>query len=211
MLLLQTFTGTVTMTGLVLASIVSERQRSEQRLVVQDAISRVLAEAPNLKAATPKIFQALCEKAQWDLGAIWDVKPAAHELTCVEFWRVPEQAFPQFEASTREANFKPGLGLPGRVWASGKPVWIRNVLEDNNFPRAAAAGADDLHGALCFPLKLGDEVVSIIECFSRELREPDEDFLQMLDAIGSQIGQFIERKRAEEEQSKLAALVQSSG
>jgi integral membrane sensor domain MASE1 len=43
MLLLQTFTGTVTMTGLVLASIVSERLRGEQRLMVQDAISRVLA------------------------------------------------------------------------------------------------------------------------------------------------------------------------
>src|SRR5262249_47048695 len=121
------------------------------------------------------------------------------------------QSFPAFEASTREIKFKPGIGLPGRVWSSGKPVWIRDVVEDNNFPRAAAASTDDLHGALCFPLKLGEEVVSIIECFSREFRQPDDDFLQMLDAIGSQIGQFIERKRAEEAQAKLAAIVESSG
>jgi len=211
MLLLQTFTGTVTMTGLVLASIVSERQRGEQRLLVQDAISRVLAEAANLKEATPRIFQALCEKAQWDVGAIWDVNQPANELTCVEFWHVPSRNFLQFESLTRELKFKPGLGLPGRVWSSGRPVWIRDVVEDSNFPRAAAAAIDDLHGALCFPLKLRDEVVSIIECFSREFREPDEDFLQMLDGIGSQIGQFIERKRAEEAQAKLAAIVESSG
>jgi PAS domain S-box-containing protein len=210
-LLLQTFTGTVTMTGLVLASIVSERQRSEQRLLVQDAISRVLAEAASLKEATPKIFQALCEKALWDAGAIWDVNQTANELTCIEFWRVTDRAFPQFESLTRQIKFKPGIGLPGRVWRSGKPVWIRDVVEDSNFPRAAVSAADGLHGALCFPLKLGDEVVSIIECFSRELRDPDEDFLQMLDAIGSQIGQFIERKRAEEAQARLAAIVESSG
>jgi PAS domain S-box-containing protein len=211
MLLLQTFTGTITMTGLVIASIVSERVRGEQRLVVQDAISRVLAEAGSLKEATPKIFQALCEKAQWDVGSIWDVNHAANELTCVEFWHVSTQSFPQFEALTREIKFKPGIGLPGRVWSTRKPLWIRDVVEDNNFPRATVAAADNLHGALCFPLKLGDEVVSIIECFSREFREPDEDFLQMLDAIGSQIGQFIERKRAEEAQAKLAAIVESSG
>jgi PAS domain S-box-containing protein len=211
LLLLQSFMGTVTMSGLVLASIVSERARGEQRLLVQDAISRVLAEAASLKEATPKIFQTLCEKAQCDVGSIWDVNQAASELTCVEFWHVPDKNFPQFEAMTREIKFKPGMGLRGRVWSSGKPVWIRDVVEDNNFPRAAAAAADDLHGALCFPLKLGDELVSIIECFSREFREPDEDFLQMLDTIGSQIGQFIERKRAEEAQARLAAIVESSG
>jgi PAS domain S-box-containing protein len=112
---------------------------------------------------------------------------------------------------TRGLKFKPGIGLPGRVWSSGKPLWVRDVVEDANFPRATVAAADNLHGALCFPLKLGDEVVSIIECFSREFRQPDEDFLQMLDAIGSQIGQFIERKRAEAAQARLAGGVESSG
>jgi PAS domain S-box-containing protein len=211
MLLLQTFSGTVAMTGLVLASIVSERQRGEQRLLVQDAISRVLAEATSLKQATPKIFQALCEKARWDVGVIWDVNEAGTELSCAEFWNVPGQTFPHFESLTRELKFRPGIGLAGRVWSSRKPVWIRDVVDDNNFPRGMAAAADDLHGALCFPLKLGDEVVSIIECFSREFREPDDDFLQMLEGIGSQIGQFIERKRAQEAQARLAAIVESSG
>ena len=98
MLLLQTFTGTVTMTGLVLASIVSERVRGEQRLVVQDAISRVLAEAASLKEATPRIFQALCEKARWDVGSIWDVNPANNELTCVEFWHASRPKLPPFRS-----------------------------------------------------------------------------------------------------------------
>ena len=39
----------------------------------------------------------------------------------------------------------------------------------------------------------------MIEFFSREIRLPDQELLNMLATIGSQIGQFIERKRAEEE------------
>src|SRR5438132_4854763 len=61
LLFLQAFMGTVTMTALVLASVISERRRAEQRLQVQDAVSRVLAESPTLAEASPKIIQALCE------------------------------------------------------------------------------------------------------------------------------------------------------
>ena len=39
----------------------------------------------------------------------------------------------------------------------------------------------------------------MIELFSHEIRQPDQELLNMLATIGSQIGQFIERKRAEAE------------
>jgi C4-dicarboxylate-specific signal transduction histidine kinase len=38
----------------------------------------------------------------------------------------------------------------------------------------------------------------VIEFFSREIRRPEQDLLDMLATIGSQIGQVIERERAEE-------------
>src|SRR5207253_4022047 len=37
------------------------------------------------------------------------------------------------------------------------------------------------------------------EFFSQEILEPDNDLLQMVAAVGSQIGQFIERRHAEVE------------
>jgi PAS domain S-box-containing protein len=210
LLLLQTFMGTITVTTLVLASIISERQRAEERLGVQDAVSRVLAEAPTLGEATPRIFQALCEKGGWETGALWSIDHAAGELKCAEMWHAKRVQVPEFEAATRGMRLARGKGLPGRVWSSGKPVWVPDVVKDTNFPRTAAAAHDGLHGAFCFPLRLGEEVVAIIECFSRQVREPDDDFLQLLSALGSQLGQFIERKRAEEAQATLASIVSSS-
>ncbi len=116
----------------------------------------------------------------------------------MEVWHVPSLKAPDFESITRQGRFAPGIGLPGRVWSSGKPAWVSDVTKDGNFPRGDAAAKEALHAAFCFPLKLGDKIVGIIECFSREVQEPDENFLQILGDLGSQLGQFIERKGAEE-------------
>jgi len=210
MLMLQAFMGTITVTSLVLAIIISDRRRAEQRLQVQHAVSRVLAEASTLQEATPGIFQALCEKGDWEMGAIWDVDRPSNSLYCLEVWRVPSLAASDFEKTTREFRFSPGMGLPGRVWASGIPAWVPDVSDDDNFPRAASAVQSGIHAAVCFPIKLGNEVLGIIECFSRYVRGPDENFVQVLAGIGLQLGQFIERKRADDARTRLAAIVESS-
>ncbi len=196
---LQAFMGTIAIAALVLASVVSEAKRAERRLQVQDAISRILAESPSLREAAPRIIQVLCERAGWDWGAIWNVERPANELRCVEAWHMPSIQVPEFAADTKKRRFTPGTGLPGRVWSAGKPAWIPDVTTDSNFPRAPAAIKDGLHGAFGFPIKLGDETLGVIECISCEVREPDDYFLQMVGDIGGQIGQFMERKRAEDD------------
>ncbi len=197
LLFLQAFLGTMTLTALAVAAVMSERRQAEQRLQVQDAISRVLAEAPNLKDATPQIIRALCEMAGWDVGAIWNVDQAKNEMICVEVWHVPSLRVTEFEAATRRMILARGVGLPGRVWSSGRPAWIPDVTQDPNFPRATVSVKEGLHAAFCFPIKFGDEIVGVVECFSREVRGPDDNFLRMLPAIGNQVGQMIERKKAE--------------
>jgi len=72
---------------------------------------------------------------------IWDVDRRANELYCLEVWQIPSLAMPEFETITRQFRFAPGVGLPGRVWAGGEPIWLAEVAEDSNFPRAAAVAA----------------------------------------------------------------------
>jgi signal transduction histidine kinase/CheY-like chemotaxis protein len=104
---------------------------------------------------------------------------------------------------TRDLNLEKGLGLPGRIWASGKPAWVENVVDDPNFPRAGTAAREGLHGAFGFPILLGGDVWGVIEFFSSEIREPDNELLRLVAGIGGQIGQFTERRRAEEERGEL--------
>jgi PAS domain S-box-containing protein len=141
----------------------------------------------------------MCEALRWDYGALWNVDSGANALRCVEAWHLPSVSVPEFEAASRSTVFTRGVGLPGRVWASGEPAWIPDVVGDANFPRAAIARREGLHAAFALPILTRHQVSGVMEFFSREIREPDEDLLKMLTQVGAHIGQFMERKRAEED------------
>ena len=177
---------------------ITERKRAEQRLVAQHTVTQVLAEAATLQEATAKILQAVCECLAWDVGALWSIDREAGVLRCVEVWHKESVEDSQFEAASRESTFMPGMGLPGRVWFSREPAYIPDVVRDSNFLRAPITACDVLHTAFGFPILLRGEVLGVMEFFSHEIRPPDQELLNMMATIGSQIGQFIERKRAEE-------------
>ena len=182
---------------------ISVRRRSEQRLAVGFAVTRVLAEAASVADATPRILQTVCDGLSWDLGAVWSVDQDA--LRCVAMWPVDSEPLAEFEEATRTAAFPLGTGLPGRIWASVEPVWIPDVTDDTNFPRAEMAARCGLRGAFGFPVRLGGQVLGVIEFFSREIRQPDAELLEMFAGIGAQLGQFIERRRVEAEIRQLNA------
>ena len=177
---------------------ITERKRAEQRLVAQHTVAQVLAEAATLEEATPRILQAVCECLAWDLGELWRVDRAAGVLRCVEVWHKESTEAREFAAASHDRTFMPGIGLPGRVWSSRETAYIPDLAQDCNFPRALLAAREGLHSAFGFPILLGGEVVGVMDFFSREIRQPDQDLLDMMATIGSQIGQFIERSRAEE-------------
>lgn len=183
----------------------NDRKRAELRLQTQYAVTRVLAESDRLGDAAPKVLQAVCESLGWELGALWRVDREADALRCVEIWHVPGLAVAEFEETCNGQPFTKGNGLPGHVWEKGEPVWVADMV-GSNFPRASLAEKEGLHGAFAFPITARNEVLGVMEFFSRELRSVDEDVLHMMGGVGSQIGQFIERRLAEEAQAERARL-----
>ena len=177
---------------------ITERKQAEQRLRAQYTVTQMLAEAATLEEVTPKILQTVCEFLLWDLGALWTLDRDAGVLRCVEVWHKESVEVPQFETSSRESTFMPGIGLPGRVWSSHEPAYIPDVVHDANFPRASIAAREGLHAAFAFPIMLGGDVLGVMEFFSHEIRRPEQELLNMMATLGSQIGQFIERKQAED-------------
>jgi PAS domain S-box-containing protein len=184
---------------------ISARKAAERRQVAEHTVTRVLAESASLEKAFSWILFAVCESLGWEVGALWRVDREAAVLRCIQLWHTPSVEVVDFEAQSRRTSFPLGVGLPGRVWKNRESAWIPDVVEDPNFPRAPMARLAGLHGAFAFPIMLESEVLGVAEFFSREIRQPDPDLLRMFDIIGSQIGQFIERRRAE------AALVETQG
>src|SRR5262249_50177341 len=176
---------------------VSEIKRDEDLLLAQYSVTRVLAEAPSLHEAAPQILRNICETLEWAVGTVWQLDKGEGVLRCIETWHIPTANVSEFPAVTRSCTFDRGIGLPGRVWENVDALWIEDVTRDTNFPRAPIASEEGLHSAFGFPILLGDEVLGVLEFFSHQIRQPDTKLLELLSAVGSQIGQFIERTEAE--------------
>jgi PAS domain S-box-containing protein len=182
---------------------ITERKQVEARLNTQYVITRILSESASMADATPRILQTICEQLDCEYGEFWRINREANVLNCVEIWHLPLKPLTEFESTSRPFVFPRGLGLPGRVWQTGKPICMPDVTVDPDFLRAAAAASAGLHGTLGFPILSGDEVLGVIVLFAREIREAGKDRLEMMTSIGSQIGQFIERRTAEERNNEL--------
>src|SRR6516165_8409834 len=176
---------------------VTETKRDEDLQLAQYSVTKVLAEAPSLHEAAPQILRSICETLEWAVGTVWQLDKKEGILRCVETWHIPTANVSEFSAVTRSRTFDRGIGLPGRVWENADAVWIEDVTRDPNFPRAPIASKEGVHSAFGFPILLGDEVLGVLEFFSQQIRQPDTKLLNVLSAIGSQIGQFIERTEAE--------------
>ena len=182
---------------------IGARKYTDRRLAAQFAVTRALAESFSLSEATPKLLQYICEAVGWELGELWVVNADSNTLHVEGSWHLPTYEVEEFEKAGRKTILFPGIDLVGRVLSSGQPAWIDNVVDDKNFPRAPIAERVGLHGAFAFPIRVGAYVACVIAFYNREIVQPDDEMLQMFDALGRQVGDFIKRTRAEEERDKL--------
>jgi PAS domain S-box-containing protein len=180
---------------------------------VEHAVARILAENDRPVEVYGAALEAIGRSLEWELGAVWEMDARDFRLRCICTWRAQEGA-PEFEALSERLTLRPGEGLPGQVVASGESIWMVDAPEDANFPRADAARRSGLHAAFGFPLNSPRGVVGVMEFFSRELREPDERLLQTMRVLGSQVGQFVARRQAEDgvraSESRLRAMLESA-
>jgi two-component system, sensor histidine kinase and response regulator len=162
-------------------------------------IALALAEAETLSDAAPQMLGAVCESLGWEFGGLWEVDGAGTALRLVGTWPDSTGRLAEFVELSRTIAMARGTGLPGRVWASGRPAWIPDVVVDDNFPRSRAAEQVGLHSAFAVPVVRGSDVVGVMEFFSGDIREPDTALLDTMKAAASQIGLYAAGKWASDE------------
>lgn len=182
---------------------ITDRNRLDTRLAAQYEVTRALAEVSDFDEAVPRILRAVCEALGWETGVLWALDREADVLRFVGAWSVPGVDVREFVELSRARTFPRGEGLPGKVWERGEALWVEDLAGNGNFPRSAAAAREGLHGAFAFPATIRGEIIAVLEFFSREVRPPDDALLAMMSQVGSQLGQVIERRRAEAEQARL--------
>jgi len=175
---------------------------SQVRLL--QAVAAAANEAETVGTAMQIALDQMCAYTRWPVGHVYMLADEGQgELAPTALWHLDDPArFAAFCRATEATRFPAGVGLPGRILASGKPAWIIDVSQDANFPRAGAAAAVGLRAAFGFPVLARKEVVAVLEFFAPQALEPDAALLQLMGNIGAQLGRVVERKRAEAELQK---------
>jgi GAF domain-containing protein len=198
LILIQLFMAVVAATGMFLAAAVTESRRAGRRASAQYASARILAEAGTREEALRLVLECVRVELEWDAAAFWVAEENEGVLRLIEVCSDPSFRMPEQGAESRGRRCARGVGLAGSVWAAAKPLWMEDVPDENRSLQRKAASRQGCQGVLAVPVLLGGEVFGVMEFFSREIRPPDDDLLEMTTAIGRQIGQFLEKRSAEE-------------
>jgi PAS domain S-box-containing protein len=178
---------------------ITRRKEAENRLRLEFAVTRALADSTTPRAAARRVLEAIGENLGWDVGELWALDEAGGLLRRRASWHKAGLDVAAFEAASEEAAFGPGIGLPGRAWQSEQPVWVADVTEEPWYVRGAAAQASGLHAGVAFPVQSDRGFVGVLVFHSYSIRQPDEGLLRLMADIGSRIGYYLELGRAREE------------
>jgi len=194
--------------GWLLVRFVMAREKAEAELAIQYAVSRILHDAPNLPEATKAIEQLIAESGEWTIAVTWLVDQKNNILRCLNEWHQSAVAESEFVKETSTLIFEKGQGLPGKVWDTEKAQFILDVTKDPGFLRASQAEKIGLRSAFAFPVMFGGKVLAVKVFFSKDEREINNNYLDMMTAIGNQLGQFIVAKSIEEETERQKKFLQ---
>ena len=177
----------------------ANKGQARKRLGVQISVSRILSGSSELDTALTQVLGAIGSALGWHVGLFWEVDEKEGVLRNAVAWPGPDGVGEEFLVATQSVTFEQGIGLPGRVWETDTPAYLTHIASDPTFLRREAAANAGLRSGFAFPLKSGTKTVGIMEFFSRRWQQFDENFLDSIATLGQQIGQYLRRKRAEED------------
>ena len=176
---------------------VTELKRAEEALQLLANVTAAANSAEDLHTAMACCVQEICTLRKWQVGQAWVLDPLKNILLSVPQSFYAALPCPSFRQASLEMQFERGAGLPGRVWENNTPAWIVDVSRDGNFPRAKFAAEHGLKAAFGFPIRDGQKLFGVFEFFAAEIRDPDPQFLYVVDKLGDHLGGVFGRKSAE--------------
>ncbi|MGH8670005.1 MAG: PAS domain S-box protein, partial [Burkholderiales bacterium] len=177
---------------------ITARKREEALRVLEHGVSRCLAEADSAASGLQAVMRLICESQSWECGRYFALDEHGAVLRFGESWGVSTPAVEEFLARSRSKVYRAGEGLSGTVWSSGEPLWVSDVSKDSRATGSSKTANGALQGgSFVFPVRAEGRTVGVLSFSSGDVRKPDERLLQAVQVIGSQVGQFLERKHTE--------------
>ncbi len=177
-----------------------EQRNTELRLL--ELLTRMVGEAEDFESALQVMLREVCETTGWDYGEAWVPRADGEVLVCRPVSYTKLGILHRFGQASEGIDCRPGFGLPGRVWLSKEPEWIEDVssVSETLFARSPIATEAGLKATVAFPVMVSDEVVAVLLLLRLRSQAKDQGHIDVLQAIGTQLGAILRRKRLEQAQ-----------
>ncbi|HEY8967056.1 MAG TPA: ATP-binding protein, partial [Candidatus Methylacidiphilales bacterium] len=181
---------------------ITEQKLLEHRLVARTRMMETLAHAKRPEEAAPGVARALGEATEWDFAACWRIDPRLNRLVQIASWHRPSIDLSGLVRNGAEKGLAKGEGLPGRVWAEARPIWIGDADRDATDPRLP--GTPPLRTALALPVFGGEgEVDGVLEVRFHDPILSDGAMIEDLGVWTATISQYLARTEAEREKEDM--------
>ncbi|SDT19232.1 sensor histidine kinase [Actinoplanes derwentensis] len=187
----------LTITGEVvhaLAHDVSVALRGSRFIMVEAAVLRALAEAPSSDDAAVRVVEALGVRMGWPVCELWLFDPDRAALICIARHNRARRDLTGFALPEMARD----SGLPGAVYRDGRPHWVPDLAADASSPRRQAAARVGLRVAVGVPIRSGPQVLGALCVFGDRAEKSDTTLIGLLSGLAAHVGQYLERRRAEE-------------
>jgi PAS domain S-box-containing protein len=172
---------------------VTQQNRRERRLRIQLMVSQIIAETTSMDEGLTRVLEALCENFFCEFAALWSVDDTQHSIRPLITWQARGRSSEDFLRETGSLVLSRGEGLPGMVWSLGKACWIADLRQSPAFVRRTAARLNGYTSGWAVPVRVGNQVIAVVECFSRQFTREDPDLLATVETVCGSVGQFMAR------------------
>ncbi|MGL5940266.1 MAG: ATP-binding protein [Waterburya sp.] len=189
----------------ILKAEIAERQQVEQEIRLLQTITQAIAKAPNFDYAIAITLRKVCETINWSFGEAWipDQQENILKLSPSYYSNTEKSSIEKlgfFRESSQQFNVPSQVGIPGRVWSTKKFEWIEDVSQQPSklFLRNKIAQKVGLKTALGVPIFADEKVIVVFLFFDFLARVENQETVELVNSVGSQLGLFMERKQAED-------------
>lgn len=172
-------------------------RRGTLRLTLEHEVARLLVTDGEPEAVISRVLEAICTHLRWSCGSWWEASEGGM-VRCAGAWHVGgDPVLEQFVRISRSLTYRCDEGTLGRAWTTAQTIQVDTALATDHFTRDALANQAGMAVALVVPaLQTGS--ATALELLCSTSRTTDAETIESLRAIGLQIAQYQQRKRAEQ-------------
>ena len=178
---------------------ITDRKKVEDNFKTYQTITELLTNASlTVSEAISKTLSLVCEITGWQIGEFWRVDESSNVLRCIEIWHKPQLKITELIAESKQLALPPSVGLIGKVWSSGNPLWVTELIKESDFKLTKIARNLGMNGNFAFPVKFSNKVIGVINFYDYESKPPNEILHKLIVNIGIQIGEFLNHNELKE-------------